>query len=76
MSEPVLTKPKRKTAADYKAIASQLLADISRLEEQMDKDRAESERLKIETQIIKKHTAATLSQLQEQIDRLSKAGVA
>ena len=72
MSETTLSKSKRKTAADYEAIAAQLLAEISRLEEQMDKDRAESDRLKAETQVIKGHTAATLSRLREQMDRLSK----
>jgi hypothetical protein len=72
MSETILTKPKRKTAADYKALAAQMLAEINRLEEQMDRDHAEGERLKVETQVIKAHTATTLSQLQEQINRLSK----
>ncbi len=61
MSETALTKSKRKTAADYEIIASQMLAEIDRLEEQMNRDRAESERLKAETQIIKAHTDATLS---------------
>jgi hypothetical protein len=72
MSETALTKPKRKTSADYEAIAKQMLAEINRLEEQMDKDHAESERLKAETQVIKARTATTLSQLQEQINRLSR----
>ena len=58
MSETLLTKSKRKTAADYELVAVQLLDEISRLEEQMDRDRAESERLRVETQIIKAHSAA------------------
>jgi hypothetical protein len=73
MSGTVLTKSKRKTAADYEAVAVQMLAEINRLEEQMDRDHTESERLKAETQIIKAHTAITLSQLQEQIKQLSRA---
>ncbi len=72
MSETILTKPKRKTA-DYEALAAQMLAEINRLEAQMDRDHAEGERLKIETQVIKARTAATLSQLQEQITRLSRS---
>ena len=72
MSEAVLAKSRRKTMTHYKFIADQLLDEISRLEEQMDASRAESERLKAETQVIKAHTDVTLSQLQEQIRGLSK----
>jgi hypothetical protein len=80
MSETALTKPKRKTTAEYEAIAAQLLAEMNRLEEQMDKDHAESERLKSETQvikaeteIIKARTATTLSQLMQQVNSLTRA---
>ena len=65
MSETTLTKPKRKTAADYEAIAVQLLAEMERINEQMDRDRAESE-------LLKARTSETLSRLQEQINRLSR----
>ena len=75
MSEAVLTKSRRKAATHYESVAAQLLDQISHLEQQMDADRAESERLKAETQIIKAHTAATLSQLREQINRL-QGGIA
>ena len=73
MNDTALPKSKRKTAADYQAVAAQLLTEINRLEEQMDRDHAESERLKVETQVIMARTETTLSRLQEQIDRLSKA---
>jgi hypothetical protein len=73
MGETTLTKSRRKTAADYEAVAAQLLAEIDRLEEQMDKDHAEGERLKAETLAIKASTTARLSRLQEQIHRLSRA---
>jgi hypothetical protein len=36
MSETTLSKSKRKAAADFKAISSHMLAEINRLEEQMD----------------------------------------
>jgi hypothetical protein len=78
MRETTLTKPKRKTTADYKAFAAQLLTEMNYLEIEMDKDRAESERLKAETQaikaetdIIKARTAATLSQLMQQVNSLT-----
>ena len=73
MTETAVSKPKRMTTADYKAIAAQLLDDIGRLEKEMDEDRSEGERLKAETQAIKAHAAETITQVQEQIDRLSKA---
>ena len=72
MSGTALTR-KRKTTADYEAAATQLLAEMSRLDEQMDADRARGERLKAETQIIKERTAAVLARLQEQIGALSRA---
>ena len=71
MDETVPSQPK--TAADYKAAFSYLLAEMDRVDERMDKDRAEIERLKIETQVIKARTSANLSRLQEQIDSLSRA---
>lgn len=80
MSGTALTKSKRNTNADYEARAAQLLIEMNHLEEQMDKDRAESERLKAETQvikaeteIIKTRTTATLSQLAQQVNGLAQA---
>ena len=79
MSESVLTKSKPKTAAEYEAIAEQMLVEMNRLETQMDSDRAVSERLKVETQvikaeteIIKTRTATTLSQLLQQVNSLMR----
>lgn len=80
MNETVLTKPKPKTTAEYKAAFAHLIAEMNRVDERMDKDRAESERLKAETEIIKAETeiikaraSANLSRLHEQINSLSKA---
>ena len=73
MSVTVLTKPKRKSKAEYEAIATQLLVEINRLEELMDRDEAESERLKAETQVIKARSEVTRAQLKEQMNRLKKA---
>lgn len=74
MSVTVLTKPKHKSKAEYEAIATQLLVEINRLEELMDRDEAESERLKAERQVIKARSEVTLAQLREQMNRLKRAG--
>ncbi|HZP83730.1 MAG TPA: hypothetical protein VFB21_18965 [Chthonomonadaceae bacterium] len=63
MSETTLTKTKRKTAADYEAIADQLLADMRRLDELMQKDRAEIEYLKAETARLEAENRVVLSRL-------------
>ena len=72
MDEIGLTQPNPKTTAGYKAILTHLLAEMDRIDERMDVNRDEIERLKIETQIIKARTRASLSRLQEQIDCLSR----
>ena len=72
MDETILTPAKRKTTADYKAAFAHLLAEMDRMDERMDKDRAAIERLKIETQVIKARTSANLARLREQINSLSR----
>ncbi len=72
MDETVPTHPKPKTTADYKAEFTRLLAAMDRLNEQMDIDRADSERLKAETEIIKARTSEKLICLQEQVNSLSR----
>ena len=71
MSETTLAKTKRKTAADYEAIADQLLVDMQDLEPLMQSDRIEIDRLKAETHLLREEarrleteTRATLSRLQ------------
>lgn len=66
----ILTQPSPQTDADYEATVQELLAEMSRMEEQMDSDRTESERLKFETQVIKATTEAKLIRLEEQVNRL------
>jgi len=53
MSGTTLSPGKRTTAADYEAIADQLLADMRRLEALMSLDRIEIDRLKSETRQIR-----------------------
>lgn len=72
MDETVPTQPKPRTTAHYKAEFARLLAEMDRLNEQMDIDRADSERLKIETEIIKAGTSEKLLRLQEQVNSLSR----
>ena len=68
-----LTQPKPKTDADYEESVRQLLAEMSRVEEQMDRSRAESERLKLETQAIKKSAEITLARLEEHVLNLTSS---
>ena len=70
MSETTLSKTKRKTAADYEALADQLLADMRHLETLMHSDRMDIDRLKAETYLLREEamrleteTRATLSRL-------------
>jgi hypothetical protein len=63
MSETSVTKTKRKTAADYKAIADQLLADMRRLNELMQKDRTEIDYLKAESAHLEAENRVVLSRL-------------
>ena len=63
MSETTLTKAKRKTVADYEAMADQLLADMRQLDELMQKDRAEIEYLKAETARLEAENRIVLSRL-------------
>jgi hypothetical protein len=80
MSDSILTKPKRKTAAEYEAEADQLLAEMRWLEEKMDRDRVEIDRLrnetrqlKVESDVIAANTAATLTRINRIVDRLAGA---
>jgi hypothetical protein len=72
MSDNAITKPKRMNNSAYESIAKQLLKDIELLEQQMDRDFAEAERLKSETQVIKAHTTSTIKLLSEQINSLAR----
>jgi hypothetical protein len=69
----VLTRPNPKTDADYDEMALKMLEEMSRLEELMDKARAERDRLKLENTVIKASTEAKLARLEQQVCNLSKA---
>lgn len=71
--ETIVTTQKRKAAAGNAVSATRMVSEKSRIGEQMDRDHAESERLKTETQVINDRTAVTLSRLEGQIKQLSKA---
>ena len=71
MEETILTHTEPNTTAHYKAAIAHLLVEMDRMDERMDKERAEIERLKIETQVIKTRTTANLARLAEQIRHLS-----
>jgi hypothetical protein len=73
MSERALEQRKRKTNSEYAAAAQRLLTEMEAVEQQMDRHRAEGERLKAETQVIKERVAVTLARLRTEIERLTCA---
>ena len=70
MSESVLTKPKRKSNADYKIAVAEMFAEITRLNEQMHHDEADITRLKIETEALKAETLRLKSETRAALARL------
>ena len=73
MSETTFTKTKRKTAADYEAIADQLLADMQHLETLMHSDRNEIDRLKAETYLLREEARRLETETQTVLSRLKTA---
>jgi hypothetical protein len=69
----VITQPNPKTDADYDAMVTKMLEEMSRLEEVMDKARDERNRIKLENAVIKASTQAKLARLEQQVSNLSKA---
>lgn len=49
MDETALPQPALQTAADYEAAIEQCLAQMKRVQDQIDKDQADIDRLKAET---------------------------
>jgi hypothetical protein len=68
----MLTQPIPQTDAEYEAAFGQLLTEMSRLDEQIDRDRAESQRIKMETEIIKARTEGKLARLEELVNSLRR----
>jgi cell division protein FtsB len=58
------------TAAEYEAAIAQLLTEMHRLNEQMQQDQAEIDRLKAETRAIKAETELIKSRTQARLDAL------
>ena len=69
----ILIHSSPQTDAEAEATVHQLLAEISQMDEQINRYRTESERLKFETQVIKAMTETKLTALEEQVSNLSKA---
>ena len=68
----ILTQSTPGTDAEYEAACRQLLNEMSRFDEQMDQDRAESQRIKVETEVIKARTEGKLARLEELINSLRR----
>lgn len=63
MSEVIIQLSEPKTDAEYEAAFKQMLAEIERLNRQMEHDRKEIERLKTESDRLKADTRAILARL-------------
>ena len=63
MSETILSKSKRKPNSHYEAVANQLLLEMRRLDDLMQKDRAEIEYLQAETARLEAENRIVLSRL-------------
>jgi hypothetical protein len=61
MSDTISAHPAPKTTAEYKAAIEDLLGEMHRLNEQMQRDQAVIERLKVENAQIKAETRALLA---------------
>ena len=73
MAETVLTKTKRPTAADYEAMADQLLADMRHVEALMQPDRVEIDRLRAETHLLREEALRLEAETRATLTRLKKA---
>ena len=60
MDNVVSAQPLPQNAADYEAAVEQLLAEVKRLNQHMQSDRTDIERLKTETRTLKAETRALL----------------
>ena len=69
----MLTQSNPQTEDDYETSIRQLFDEMSQIEEQMDRDRAESGRLRVEIQAIKAITEAKLVRLEEETRHLTRA---
>jgi peptidoglycan hydrolase CwlO-like protein len=70
MDNRIGSSPAPRTAAEYRAAIDELLAEMIRMNEQMDRDRVEIERLKAETEVIKADTEVIKARLQSRLDAL------
>ena len=67
MDNPISMQPTPQAVSDYEAMIEQLLSEMTPLNEQMLADRAEINRLKIETSALKAETRALLSGMGAQL---------
>ncbi len=61
MNDMISSQPTPRTAAEYKTAIQEMLAEMERLNEQMKRDQAVIDRLKIKAAVIKKETRALLA---------------
>lgn len=72
MSETTTAKTRRKIAADYEALADQLLTDMRHLEMLMQVDQSEIDRLKAETYLLREESRRLEAETQASLSRLKR----
>jgi hypothetical protein len=63
MDENTLSQPKRQSVAEYKAAIAEMLMEMYRLNEKMQNDQVEIDRLNVETAALKAETRALLARI-------------
>jgi peptidoglycan hydrolase CwlO-like protein len=63
MEESLFSQPTPQTAAEYEAAIDQLLAEMQRLNQKMKEDQSVIDRLKAETETLKRETRALLASM-------------
>lgn len=72
MSDVLSSQPAPRTAAEYKAVIAQLLAEMHRLNEQMRQDQTDIDRLKVETNVLKAETQRLKAEARAALARLGE----
>jgi len=73
MDNIILTRPAPQTAAEYEAALAEMFAEMDRLDQQREKDRAEIERLRTETEAIQARTQRLKAESRAMPTRLAVA---
>lgn len=72
MSETILTFPDPRSEDEYKATLEWMFAEMQRLNQKIQEDQAEIDRLKAETRVLKAETDVIKTRTQARLDALTE----